>query len=349
MFLAQATPKVLVVSISIMTQKMLWGRAAGRCSKPDCRISLFEDETQTDNAALVGENCHIVAESDGGPRADPTMPINERDSYANLILFCRNHHKVIDGQEGEYTVERLHVMKAEHELWVRGQLGFDAAKQFDDEQYANIVDTWERLAHINEWLAWSSHVLAAGQPSMWNGVDRDLQELRNWLLSRVWPGRYPELEKAFENFRRVLQDFHNRFHDHAVPFGEGSLITEKFYQIREWNEKRYKQLADQYDFHVDIVEDLMLELSRAANLICDRVRQYLIRSYRLQEGRLVVQTGPTPLLTFHDIVVQYSASERSREFPYSGFETFLIDRTTRDLHFGEGVEAPKRVGPTERA
>jgi hypothetical protein len=198
------------VSISVMTQKMLWGRAAGRCSKPNCRISLFEDETLTDNVALVGENCHIIAESDGGPRADPAMPTSERNSYVNLILLCRNHHKAIDEQIGEYTVERLHVMKAEHEAWVRDQLGFDAAKQFEDEQYASIVDTWERLAHVNKWHAWSSHVLGSGQPLLWPDVDKDLRELRTWLLNRVWQGRYPDLENAFGNFRRVLQDFQNR-------------------------------------------------------------------------------------------------------------------------------------------
>lgn len=334
-----------LVAISLMTQKMLWGRAAGRCSNPKCRISLFEDETLTDNAALIGENCHIVAEKDGGPRADPLMPMDERNSYANLILFCRNDHKIVDAQEGEYTVERLQQMKAGHKSWVRDQLGFDAAKQFDDEQYAKIVDTWESLAHVSEWHAWSSHVLSSGQPRMRSEVDRDLQELRTWLLGRVWPGRYPELENAFENFRRVLENFQNCFHRHSQTLGDGSIITEKFYKIREWDEKRYDELGRQYEFHVDLVEDLMLELSRAANLICDRVREYLVRSYRLHEGRLIVQSGPTlPLMTFHDIVVQYSAQERGRKHPYPGLESFLSDRSTRDMHFGEGAEPAPRIG-----
>ena len=327
------------MSITIKTQKMLWGRAAGRCSKPDCRIILYEDETETDDAALVGENCHIVAESDDGPRADPSMPMEQRNSYANLILLCRNHHKVVDDQEREYTVDRLYQMKAEHEGWVRNQLGFDAAKQFDDEQYAGVIDTWERLAHVNDWLAWSSHVLAAGQPLMRTDVDKDLQELRGWLLNRVWSRRYPELENAFENFRRVLQDFHNRFREHAEAVGNGDvLMTRKFYQIPEWDEERYERLGKKYDFHVDLVQDLMLELSRAANLICDRVRQYFIRSFRLREGRLVAQTGPMIDMSFHDIVVQYSAEERARKFPYPGLPEFLAERQQRDMHFGKGLK-----------
>jgi hypothetical protein len=58
---------------------MLWGRAAGRCSFPGCRIRLVEDATETDDPALVGENCHIVAEADGGPRADPATSHDARE------------------------------------------------------------------------------------------------------------------------------------------------------------------------------------------------------------------------------------------------------------------------------
>src|SRR5690242_7377692 len=35
---------------------------------------------------------------------------------------------------------------------------------------------------------------------------------------------------------------------------------------------------------VALVEDLMLELTRAANYVCDRVREFLLRSYRIRDG-----------------------------------------------------------------
>ena len=317
---------------------MLWGRAAGRCSKPDCRIDLYEDETETDDPTLVGENCHVVAESDDGPRADPSMPVDRRNSYANLILLCRNHHRVIDTQEGEYTVEWLHQMKAEHEAWVKEQLGFDTAKQFEDEQYAGLIDTCELLAHVDDWQEWSSYVLSNGQPSMSGEVDRDLRALRDWLLNRVWPGRYLDLENAFENFRQVLKDFYNIFRMHAETWkNRDTLLTKKFYKIDDWDEVRYMQISRQYDYHVDLIMDLMLELSRAANLICDRIRQNLKRGYRLREGYLVVQTGPGMDLAFRDAVVKYDREERNKNFPYPGLQTFRTERGGRDMHFGEGA------------
>ncbi len=325
--------------ISTKSLKMLWGRAAGRCSMPDCRLDLYEDKTEADDPTLVGDNCHIVAESDDGPRADPAMPKDQRNIYTNLILLCRNHHKVIDAQEGEYTVERLHRMKAEHETWVVKYLDFDAAKQLDDERYAGMIDMWERLAHVDEWHAWSSYVLSAGQPQMRSEVEGDLQKLRGWLLSRVWPGRYPGLESSFENFRQVLSHFHERFREYAIVLtNTDMLITEKFYQIDQWDPELYALLAKRYDFHVDLVQDLMLELSRAANLICDRVRQHLLHGYRLSDGRLVIQTGPTTGLKYRDVVVQYGQEERDREFPYPGLQAFLTERQQRDMHFGHGTE-----------
>lgn len=316
---------------------MLWGRAAGRCSLPECRVDLYEDETETDDPTLVGENCHIVAESDNGPRSDASVPIAQRNSYGNLILLCRNHHKVIDTQEGEYTVERLLEMKANHEAWVKEQLGFDEGKQLDDEQYAEIVDYWEKHVSTSEWTAWSSWVLSGGQPSISMEQDQNLKVLRQWLLSRVWPERYAELKFAFENFRRILNDFQEKMHKHSVERGV-VLVTNKFYQIDEWNEELYSRLLRDYVFHVELVEDLMLELTRAANLICDRVRENLRSNYRLTEGHLVVQLGYTQIFTTTNFIARYSPEERSKKYPYPGLNAFLTERQGRDFHFGGGVD-----------
>lgn len=304
---------------------------------PNCRLDLYEDETETDDPTVVGENCHIVSESDDGPRADALMPLERRNSYSNLILLCRNHHKVIDSQEIEYSVERLHKMKKSHEDWVKEQLGFDDKKQADDETYAGVIDTWERLAHVDDWFSWASDMLHAGQPSMRVEIDEDLHSLRLWLLNRIWPKRYKKIEIAFENFRRVLEDLQEEFRRHAGPSHQNTrLMTEKFYKIPEWNERRYNNLLSKFEFHVDLVEDLMLELTRAANLICDSIRNELMRSYRVKEGHLMLQYGPTAGFSYHRHVVQYRNEEIAEEIPYPGLEEFLDARKDRDLHFGKG-------------
>ena len=71
---------------------LLWGRAAGMCSHPDCKRKLVLDASAADEAATVGEAAHIVARAVTGPRGD--MPVDSRllDRYDNLILLCRHHH-----------------------------------------------------------------------------------------------------------------------------------------------------------------------------------------------------------------------------------------------------------------
>lgn len=107
------------MAISDKTRKLLWGRP-GRCAI--CREKLFIDSTQTDNESIVGEECHIVSRRENGPRYRLEEDVNFYDSYENLILLCRVHHKMIDDQVDEYSEEKILELKAEHEQWVEEQL-----------------------------------------------------------------------------------------------------------------------------------------------------------------------------------------------------------------------------------
>lgn len=193
-----------------------------------CRTELVVDRTETDDESLIGEECHIVARENGGPRGDPSFPKEKRDKYANLILLCATHHKVVDDQVGAYTVAVLHDTKSKHEEWVRSTLaGYDPKRQHDDECYADIVEDFGNRVLLNEWRGWSYSVLSHGQPVLSKRVDDALRETRDWILSRVWPGRYPDIESAFTNFRLVLQDFQNTFHKHSEEAPE-VYYTKKF-------------------------------------------------------------------------------------------------------------------------
>jgi hypothetical protein len=335
------------MSVSLKNRVILWGRAANRCAFPTCRKELVVGEAWCGDQSLIGEACHIVAKRPTGARGSYALGRGQRDQYANLILLCREHHKLIDDQRRTYTVQRLQEMKAEHERWVSDSLkGFDPAKKSDDELYAEYIEGWVRRAGLNSWQVWSSWVLGHGQPSMSIARDRQIQDLRSWLLSRIWPGRYPELEAAFENFRCVLQDFQEKFREHAGERLGDKLWTEKFYQIDDWDPPRYERLSRQWDFHVALVEDLMLELTRAANYVCDRVRQFIDPTFRRREGVLAVVSGPYMDLTWKMDRVEYRGEERVLR-PYPGLREFVKVRTNRDQHFGEGVspdDPAARVG-----
>ncbi|WP_197409519.1 HNH endonuclease [Erythrobacter sp. YT30] len=95
--------------------KLLWGRAAGYCSNPDCRAKLSEIGANGDSF-LTGEQAHIIARQAGGPRGQAG---GGSDSYDNLVLLCPTCHTRIDkSPEGTYSVETLLDWKKQHEAWV---------------------------------------------------------------------------------------------------------------------------------------------------------------------------------------------------------------------------------------
>jgi hypothetical protein len=307
---------------------------------PNCRITLVLDETEKDGSALIGELAHMIAEKEDGPRGSSALTPEQRDLYDNLLLLCRNHHGEIDRQPESWPVARLQQIKADHEAWVSQSLfGFDKQRQKDDETYASYIDEWEKLCRLELWTGWTSTVFASGQPSLDSQMDQDLAELCRWTIKRIWPGRYIALEAAIQNFALVAEDFRTVFHKHAEkPYPNvDTLWTRKFYRINEWNPDLYHRLLRQYEYHVELVQDLALELTRAGNLVCDQVRTHVLASYRLVDGRLSIESGPYEDLTWKEFVVEYNGDERAAVPPYPGLEAFLIGRVRRDMHFGQGA------------
>ncbi len=92
--------------ISLKTVKHLFAASANRCSHPGCI-----QEMVTDRGMVIGEICHITASSLRGPRYDPTLTDEERDSFANLILLCPTHHKMADDDTARYTPALLRDLK----------------------------------------------------------------------------------------------------------------------------------------------------------------------------------------------------------------------------------------------
>lgn len=292
------------------------------------------DASETDDESLVGDIAHIVAENPDGPRGASPLPLEERNKYRNLILLCKVHHKLVDDQPATYTVELLHEMKNRHEHNVRSALTpLDISRQRDNEIYASYIEEWERLCHIDSWEGWTSWMLTADQPAMHESISESLNKARQYIFKRIWSDRYKGLEDSFENFRRVLQDLLNQFERQADKVGDW-LRTRKFYQISEWNPPLYNELSKQYEDHVHLVEDLVLELTRGANYICDMVRVYLDPTYRIKDGLLVVTSGPYIDFTYRTHRALYRGEEK-KGIPYPGIEGFKTIRFSRDYFFGE--------------
>lgn len=109
-------------SYSARTLKLLWGRSAGRCSMPTCRVEVIVDQTSYDPIVVIGDIAHVVAAAGLGPRANTKLKPAARDEYDNLMVLCKNCHTRVDRQPGTYTVAKLLDIKCAHEAWVRASL-----------------------------------------------------------------------------------------------------------------------------------------------------------------------------------------------------------------------------------
>lgn len=136
------------MTISSRDLKLLWSRAAGRCSI--CRTVLTHNSINGIGAYPVGEQAHIVADKVAGPRGQSNLSAQDKNTYFNLILLCPTHHREIDANEHDYTVEKLFIAKQRHEMWV-----LDALESADNAIVPPQVNYSEIMEFVREWLAFS--------------------------------------------------------------------------------------------------------------------------------------------------------------------------------------------------
>lgn len=102
-------------SYTELTLKRLYGRAGNLCAFPNCPFELIYEQGN------LSDICHIEALNPGGSRfnIDPNVDNKDRNDYPNLVLFCKNHHHMIDQKDAGgnpfYSTEQLKTIKQTHE------------------------------------------------------------------------------------------------------------------------------------------------------------------------------------------------------------------------------------------
>ncbi len=182
-------------------------------------------------------------------------------------------------------------------------------------------------------------MLGGGEPMIDKALYDQFRMLNEYILNRVWPKRYYLLELAFHNFRVVLNDFLKVFDTYRQDIGgednPGYAVEKIYKRLDRWDNEEYNRLFEIFDFHVDLVEDLVCELTRAANFLCDQIRAFISNSFRLEEGILLVESGPDFNFGYKIIRLEYPLTEKM-ELPYKGLQNFMVDRENY-FHFGKGT------------
>jgi hypothetical protein len=295
--------------ISVRTRKRLWVRSGGRCAFPDCDEHLLEPIEGAEEDTIVGIECHIVAQQDSPTiaRSESSLSaeehehfadlVQDRHGFANLVLMCPRHSSVIDNPRAGYDVGRVIKMKQIHEAAIAVERSPDQKRRDNLElRQAAIVDEWERRIGLDDWQSRYGEIFGDGHPCMRSEYFDELTETRLWMFSRVWPAPGSSLEQAFENFRFVAQDLQLVFarypHEHLAR--RGVVAVARFYNDANWGARFDHHVLDgMYEWYANLLEDLALELTRAANLLCEAVRQTIDPRYRLEEG--LVHPGVWPI------------------------------------------------------
>lgn len=313
------------MSISLKTHKLLWGKSGNRCAFKSCRIELVMTEHETGNKAIIGEEAHIVAKNVSGPRGDNPITLDLRDEYENLILLCRHHHKLIDDNPINYSVDDLRLMKEEHENWIKNNLDYDKGKESTDSIVASYIDVWLCEMKIDQWIYWSSDFILVLDNYIEQAFFDKFVDIERYIKSRIWPKGYENIEKAFKNFSYILHDIRIVFLMYSKTWHD-NYCTEKFHKLKKTNEY-YWQVFPAWEFHTGLIADLGLELTRAANHICDQVRKDFHSSFRLKEGLIMIGSE-------RHLEATYKPEELEELYP--GLNKFMDIRHKRNTNFGEG-------------
>ncbi|SKB02739.1 hypothetical protein SAMN06295879_3574 [Agreia bicolorata] len=121
------------------TEKALFRLSSGTCYFPDCTTPIIR--TIEGHPVVEVEIAHIRGANKNSARFDPSMDDAERSAFANLILLCTVHHKLVDRISPEkYPVEVLRSWKVLNEA----AEGIEALRQ--DVTAANFEALLERIA-----------------------------------------------------------------------------------------------------------------------------------------------------------------------------------------------------------
>lgn len=315
-----------IKEISLKDRRMLWGRSGNVCAR--CKRKLHEDEAGLDDASLVGEECHIVAEKPNGPRGNFPLPLEQRNSFGNLILLCRICHKVIDDQVERFTVFALREMKDRHlSDFEAAQNVLTRSKQANEEVVAETIDMIDSLSHFDEWPGWTLNFMKADIIHIKKTRYEEFWVLSRSLFGRLYPDGFDVLVRGIENYALVLSDFLKVTSEHLSNHGEDFFVSDKFHK-NYFPNPRYEEEFEEYRQYVYLSRDLLLELTRAGNHLIEQVRLSLNRSYRSREGLLVVEDGYFAGTSTALVKVTYGSEQFQVLYP--GLEAFKTARLTRD-------------------
>ncbi|MGX8882974.1 hypothetical protein ACWWD9_07140 [Methylovorus sp. SPW-M1] len=269
--------------------KILWGKAAGRCSMPECREQLVSDASDVvpSKAILLGENCHIVAEKSNGPRGESSLTLENRNRYPNLILLCATHHTVIDQDPTSWSIELLHQIKADHEVWVETQLA--AVEETEATRYySEMINRATEELVLDRWTWVCDNAFRCILVEEFVDGINAFCEFTN---RAIWPSGYDEVRDAITNLSDRLYIYMQHFMSRARYVEGTNGDTGHFIEDKSWKKiwrEDYDEYAEKSTKWQKSSVDMLANIVVALNDFAHAVRESLKPSYFLYEGKFTL-------------------------------------------------------------
>lgn len=266
--------------------KILWARAAGLCSIPNCRRKLTMDNKEETATLALGEMCHIIGEtnSDKSPRGISKMPEENRNEYSNLILLCSHHHTEIDKNIEDWPIEILHKTKDDHELWVEESL---SNKKITPEEiiYSNIVDNLNASLQLDKWNWFITNAVR-------NLVHRDfidsLEFINERQLAIVWPKKNIDLEETIDNLMNSFSDYMSHYMRYSTLGERGDIMQVDNYYKRIFPNPHYDIYSQRNIYWMQKNYLLLCVYTYHLNEFASKVRQYLNPLFYIEKGNFLI-------------------------------------------------------------
>lgn len=287
--------------------KLLWGRSGNRCSI--CRRELTQDKEFNNSSFTLGEQAHIIGESEDGPRGNSNLTLEERNTYHNLILLCPNHHKEIDSDEELWSIEKLYKAKSEHELWVTQTLSetIDHVNLANQTAISSMIDNAVTLCDLDNWSNWTSFALAP-DPTWRKEYPDNIYKFRQKIIAMIWPKNYNNLKISTIVFSKLLHEASSTFMNHVDEY-DGIYYPHKFYKAYGYNEN-YENDLKEYNLWLDNSHKLLKEATKALNWFADEVRENINPYFFMEKGKFLVQEGPFSDMSYRTSLVEFTDLEK---------------------------------------
>jgi hypothetical protein len=220
-------------------KKHLISVSGNQCAFPSCEHTFYSHDRKTH----VAEICHIEAVSKGGARYNPSLTKSEVNKFENLILLCRNCHKIVDSDVYKYTPEVLRGYKKEHESKIERIF----IKNSDYENQTSAIN--ELVKILGETLFEVSH---SNDPSQAHNIEKKIS-FNNII-------KYSTIINKYVAYQNILNKSYEEIEKHGSLRKNFILMNINDFYLKEKSKYSDDTLKGNADIIIDDIKEEIFKI-----------------------------------------------------------------------------------------